>query len=167
MYKQICLKYFECRFKSCIILPSNSYSQSFQIVDSLKRHVVPKLRSLNSAHGGSTSSVSQFIKRKLLALVFIYSTRFASGEGNFRMESIRGIYTTACLLNSLRFPPFHLIKFRDTGKLLQAQQERDLFSVMPSLSFVQLNIKKYAMLFIPLHKNTKLDERFFSTILKL
>jgi hypothetical protein len=152
MLTQICLKYFGCRFKSCIILPSHSYSQSFQIVDLLKRHVVPKLRSLNSAHGGSTSSVSQFIKRKLLALVFIYSTRFARGEGNFRIESIRGIYTTACLLNSLRFPPFHLIKFRDTGKLLQTQQERDLFSVMPSLSFVQLNIKNTRCYLFPFTK---------------
>lgn len=61
-------------------------------------------------------------------LSFSYIQRAsAGGEGNFRMESIRGMYTMVCLLNSLRFPPFHLIKFRETWKLLQTQQERSVW----------------------------------------
>jgi hypothetical protein len=58
----------------------------------------------------------------------------ARGNGDFRMESIRGMYTTICLLNSLHFPPFHLIKFRETGKLLQTEQERSVYSNAKSVS---------------------------------
>lgn len=97
-------------------------------------------------------------------LWFSYIQRdFARGEGNFRMKSIRGMCTTVCFLNSLRFPLFHLIKFRDTGKLLQTQQAISA-DVMPSHSFVQLNINTRN--FIPLYRNTKFQEQFCSTIWK-
>jgi hypothetical protein len=64
------------------------------------------------------------MKRKLLAFLSYVQRAFARGKGNFRMESIRGMYTMVCLLNSLHFPPFHLIKFRETGELLEIQQQR-------------------------------------------